>query len=131
MLKTAIAPVEYHRRSINARIRFDEGSHRSFIISELAKQLSLTAERGEIISLSTFGGTTTLVKRVEVSTIYLQTLQGETVSIEVFIIPKIAAPLQNFSTVDLHNLPHLKGLILAYPITDEHSFETDLLSGAC
>ena len=64
------------------------------------------------------------------STIHLQTLQGEKVPIEVISIPKIAAPLQNFATVDLHSLPHLKGLRLAHPITDEQTIEVDLLIGA-
>ena len=49
---------------------------------------------------------------------------------EVISIPKIATPLQNFATVNLHSLPHLKGLRLAHPITDEQSFEVDLLIGA-
>ena len=44
--------------------------------SELVEQLGSTPEREESMSLSTFGGTTTAVKKVEVSTIHLQTLQG-------------------------------------------------------
>ena len=60
----------------------------------------------------------------------MQTPVGETIPIEVIIVPTIAAPLQNFTTFDLHNLPHLKGVTFAHPITNEHTFEIDLLIGA-
>jgi hypothetical protein len=49
---------------------------------------------------------------------------------QAIIVPTIAAPLQSFTTIDLHNLPHLKGLTFAHPITNEHTFDIDLLIGA-
>ena len=49
VLKTAIAPVEYHGRSVNVRILFYEGSHRSFITSEPVEQLGSTPEREEFM----------------------------------------------------------------------------------
>ncbi|CAB3989911.1 Hypothetical predicted protein [Paramuricea clavata] len=130
LLKTAISPIEYIGSTVTAHILFDEGSHRSFITSSLARNVGLTAEREETLSLATFGGTTTSVRRVEVGTINLQTPVGENIPIEVIIVPTIAAPLQSFSTIDLHNLPHLKGLTFAHPITNEHTFDIDLLIGA-
>lgn len=102
----------------------------SFITSDLARQLELVHEREEIISLSAFDGTSTSVKRVEVATIHLQPDQGGTIPIETIIVPTIATPLQNQATVHLQDLPHLQGLKLAHPISDEDLFEIDLLIGA-
>ncbi|CAB4008040.1 Hypothetical predicted protein [Paramuricea clavata] len=130
LLKTAVSPIEYIGSTVTAHILFDEGSHRSFITGSLARNVGLTAEREETLSLSTFGGTTTSVRRVEVGTINLQTPVGENIPIEVIIVPTIAAPLQSFTTIDLHSLPDLKGLTFAHPITNEHTFDIDLLIGA-
>lgn len=101
LLKTAISPIEYLGSTVTAHILFDEGSHRSFITSSLARNVGLTAERKETLSLSTFGGTSTSVRRVEVGTINLQTPVGENIPIEVIIVPTIAALLQSFTTIDL------------------------------
>ena len=69
LLKTAISPVEHHGRTVSAHILFDEGSQRSSVTGDLARQLLLTLEKEETISLSAFGGTSSSVKRVAVSTI--------------------------------------------------------------
>ncbi|CAB4005695.1 Hypothetical predicted protein, partial [Paramuricea clavata] len=45
LLKTAISPIEYIGSTVTAHILFDEGSHRSFITSSLARNAGLTAER--------------------------------------------------------------------------------------
>ena len=92
--------------------------------------MGLTVGRQETIFLSTFGGKTSSLRRVEVGTINLQTPNGEGIPIEVIIVPEIAAPLQDFATIDVHSLSHLKGLTFAHPITDEHTFEIRLLIGA-
>ena len=130
LLKTAISPVEHHGRTVCAHILFDEGSQRSFVTGDLARQLLLTPEKEETISLSAFGGTSSSVKRVAVSTITLLTDDGEPIPIEVIVVPTIAAPIQNHMVNDLQTLPHLQGLKLAHPITDEDMFQIDLLIGA-
>ena len=129
LLKTAISPVEHRGRTVSAHILFDEGSQRSFITGDLARQLHLTPEKEETISLSAFGGTASSVKRVAVSTISLLSDDGEPILIEVIVVPTIAAPIQNHMVNDLQTLPHLKGLKLAHPITDEDPFQIDLLIG--
>jgi hypothetical protein len=48
-----------------------------------------------------------------------------TIPIETIVVPAIAAPLQNYATVDVHNLPHLKGLKLAHPISNKTFFGID------
>ena len=130
LLKTAIAPVEHHGRRVNAHILFDEGSQRSFIADDLARQLHLIPSRKELISLSAFGGTSSSVKQVEVANIHLQSDNGEPIPVEVIIVPKIAAPLQNHMSVDILTLPHLQGLKLAHPLQNEELFQIDLLIGA-
>lgn len=93
LLKTAISPVQHHGRTVSAHILFDEGSQRSFITGDLARQLHLTPEKGETISLSAFGSKSSSVKRVEVSTITLLTDDGEPILIEVIVVPTIATPI--------------------------------------
>ena len=122
LLKTVISPIEHNISLTSLHILFDEGSHRSFITNNLARFIGLTVDRQETLSLSTFGGSTSLMRRVEVGTINLQTPNGEGIPIEVIIVPEIAAPLQDFATFDVHSLPHLKGLTFAHPIADEHTF---------
>ena len=130
LLKTAISLVKHHGRTVSAHILFDEGSQRSFITDDLVRQLNLTSEKEETISLSAFGGTSSSVKRVAVSTITLLTDDEEPIPIEVIVVPTIAAPIQNHMVNDLQTLPHLQGLKLAHPITDEDLFQIDLLIGA-
>ena len=70
------------------------------------------------------------MRRVEVGTINLQTPNGEGIPIEVIIVPEIAAPLHDFAAIEVHSLPHFKGLTFAHPITNEHTFEINLLIGS-
>ena len=129
LLKTAISPVKHQGRTVSAHILFDEGSQRFFITGDLARQLDLTSEKEETISLSAFGGTSSSVKRVAVSTITLLTDDEEPIPIEVIVVPTIAATIQNQMVNDLKSLPHLQGLTLAHPITEEDLFQVDFLNG--
>ncbi|CAH3113096.1 unnamed protein product, partial [Porites lobata] len=79
----------HHRR---AHILFDEGSQRSFITSDVATKLDLKPEMQETISLSTFGGNTSSVKRIDTATVFVETAQEENIPIRVIIVPTIAAP---------------------------------------
>ena len=65
LLKTAVASVGSHNNHISWHILFDEGSQRSFITSDVATKLDLKPEMQETISLSTFGGNTSSVKRID------------------------------------------------------------------
>ena len=57
-----------------------------------AAKLDLKPETQEAISLSTFGGNTSSVKRINTATVYLKTTQEETIRVHVIIVPTIAAP---------------------------------------
>ena len=122
LLKTAVTSVGNHNNHIRAHILFDEGSQRSFITSDVATKLDLKPETQETISLSTFGGDTSSVKRIDTATIYLETAQEETIPIRVIIVPTIAAPLTTCTGADVRDLPHLKGLSLAQINVDDSPF---------
>ena len=46
------------------------------------------------------------------------------------VVPHIATPLQNAVTFDVADLPHLKKLPLAHPISTNKEFDISLLVGA-
>ena len=129
LLKTAVASVGSHNNHISAHILFDEGSQRSFITSDVATKLDLKPEMQETISLSTFGGNTSSVKRIDTATVYLETAQEENIPIRVIIVPTIAAPLATYTGANVRELPHLKGLSLAQNV-DDSPFTVDILIGA-
>ena len=59
-----------------------------------------------------------------------QTLAGDQIPISALIVPRIAPPLQNSVHTSLKNIPHLKGLHLAHPVTENENFEISVLIGA-
>ena len=83
----------------------------------------------ETISLSTFGGNTSSVKRIDTATVHLETPQEENIPIRVIIVPTIAAPLATYTGANVRELPHLKGLSLAQNV-DDSPFTVDILIGA-
>ena len=130
ILKTAINSLESPSASATAHILFDEGAQRSFITRELANKLDLSPERSETLNLSVFGGSTTTVKQVDIATVYIRSDSNERIPIQVVIIPTIAAPQNSFLTADIRNLPHLRDLKLAHPVTSDDQFQISLLIGA-
>ena len=130
LLKTAIATVESPEKTATAHILFDEGAQRSFITEALAKKLNLTADKTETLHLSVFGGDQTTVKKFDVATVSLRTDNGQTIPIRVVVIPVIAVPQKNHVTTAIHDLPYLKGLKLAHPVTNDEQFTITLLIGA-
>ncbi|XP_068692428.1 uncharacterized protein [Montipora foliosa] len=110
--------------------RHVEGSQCSFVTSDVAAKLDLKQETQDAISLSTFGGNTSSVKRMNTATIYLETTQEETIPIHVIIVPTIAAPLTTYTGANVRDLPHLRGLTLAHVNVDDSPFTVDILIGA-
>ena len=113
-----------------ANILFDEGVQRSFITSTLADQLGLQTSEREDIHLSAFGAQTSAVRQLPVATVNVVTTSGEKIPLQVLVVEKIATPLQNHLHQNVQDLPYLRGLRLAHPITSEESFEVSLLIGA-
>ena len=130
LLKTAIAPVISGSTRINANILFNEGAQRSFICSELARKLQPIPDTTTQVALSSFGANSPSLQTLEVTTIQIQALNGNRISVSVLVVPHIATPLQNSCTLELDKLPHLRGLKLANPVSDEPEFSVSILIGA-
>ena len=130
LLKTAIAPVISGGTRINANILFDEGAQKSFICSELASKLQLIPDTTTQVALSSFGANSPSLQTLEMTTIQIQTLNGDRIPVYVLIVPHIATPLQNSCTLERDTLPHLRELKLANPVSDELEFSVSILIGA-
>ena len=130
LLKTAVANVYANNTGIEANILLDEGSQRSFLTECLARSLQLQPDHTEDICLASFGSSTGLLRRLNVATIFLETITGDKLPLSVLLVPAIAAPIQNTSCSAIANLPYLKGLKLANPLTAGEQFNITLLIGA-
>ena len=128
LLKTAIADVEYHLQIAQANILFDEGAQRSFITEHLAAELALPMQNREFVKLAAFGENMDKGRYFEKGRVYLKTDAGS-IPIDVLVIPTIAAPLQNIPQ-RIQQLPYLRDLKLAHPISGSSSFAIDMLIGA-
>ena len=129
LLKTAVTEVKSDKTSAVANVLFDEGAQRSFISQQLADVLHLTPSRQETITLAAFGANTMTPQSLGAASIKVVAKTGELIPLSVLIVPKIAAPLQTVSHLQLHRLPYLQGLALACPIIADKPFEISLLIG--
>ena len=62
--------------------------------------------------------------------INLKTKSGRLVPLTVLIVLDIAVPLRNTTNERVRQLPYLKGLLLAHPVTTNENFRISLLNGA-
>ena len=115
LLKTAVAKVTSQNRCVETNILLDEGSQRSFITEELACILGLQPYSKELITISPFGTKHPICSHLNVSRVTLLTRSGEELLLSVLVVPFIATPFQNCTSLDLSELPHLQGLQLAHP----------------
>ena len=113
-----------------AHILFDEGSQRSFLTEKLANLLEVVPHSSEHISLTSFGLIQSLLRRLDSVIINLKTSTGHLMPILVLVVPNITAPLNNIIRTTLSNVPYLKGLSLAHPVSSAENFEISLLIGA-
>ena len=127
ILKTVIATVSAGGRHTKANILFDEGAQRSFVSQKLSTLLKLHPHNTENIRISGFGAESPSDQLLGTVNIYVQSLPGEQMPASALIVPYIATPLQNSFQACVKNIPHLQGLVLAYPITRG---EISLLIGA-
>jgi len=130
LLKTAIATVVNGSVQAEAHILFDEGSQRSFLTEKLARLLEVVPCSSEHISLTSFGSTRPLPRRLDNVIINLKTSKGELMPILALVVPNIAAPLNNTIRTTLRDVPYLQGLPLAHPVSSAENFEISLLVGA-
>ena len=129
LLKTAISTVSAGPISVEGNILFDEGAQCSFISQDLADRLCLKATHTERISLSSFGNTISATRFLHVASISVHTQDQSAIPMSVLVVPKLAAPLQNSVRMEIRDVPYLKDLKLAHPITEDDNFEINILVG--
>ncbi|XP_063435623.1 uncharacterized protein LOC134716543 [Mytilus trossulus] len=130
LLKTAIATVHSNAQvSMDANILFDEGAQRSFITESLAEQLELKQNGTEAISISGFGGGNGSIRHLKTADIFVLTEDGSRIQLNILIVPEIASPIR-IHTTETTNLPYLRGLKLAHPLSGHDVFCVNLLIGA-
>jgi hypothetical protein len=129
-LKTAIATVSIGQLYCEANILLDEGAQRSFITTDLANQLGVLPSQTEEISLSAFGAETSARRHLPLTTVRIITRTGQQLPLQVLVVDEIATPLQIPLREHMSDMPHLKNLTLAHPITAEEHFRISLLIGA-
>ena len=130
LLKTAITTVSAGSISTEGNILFDEGAQHSFISQKIADRLSLHPPHSEQISLSSFGNLASSDRFLQVATILVHTQDRSVIPISVLVVPQLAAPLQNSVWMEVSKMPYLKHLQLAHPVTEDDSFEINILVGA-
>jgi len=129
LLKTAVSQVKVGNLSRDANILLDEGAQRSFITKDLADDLGAKPVSTQNISMSSFGSTEHSLRRLEVTTVDVITEQGDKIPLRVLVVPHIATPLKRQHNADINNMPHLRGLRLAHPVSSGN-FSINLLIGA-
>ena len=60
----------------------------------------------------------------------IHALSGDKIPISVLVVPRIAPPIQKSMHASLMHLPHIMGIKLAHPFTDDENFELSILIGA-
>ena len=130
LLKTATATIATSNHQATAHVLFDEGSQRSFILQSLADEMGLQPYKTDKIFLSTFGAHSPSINTLNVAQINLVTNSGEQLPLSVLIVPTIASPILNIVESDISQLPYLRNLPLAHPVTTDRQFHISLLIGA-
>ena len=129
LLKTAIAPIIAGDHKTQVNILFDEGAQRSFISIDMVKELGISSTSTTDISLASFGSVSRLHQKLGVTTVEIETVTGELISISALIVPTIAAPIQNVVLISVSTMPHLRGLKLSHPVTSHKNFTVSFLIG--
>ena len=127
LLKTANAVVSSDTVRAEGNILFYEGS---FVTQQLANHLQLQPTHHETVSVSSFRAQVTSPNSLDVATLFIYTLRGSRIPISVLIVPKLAAPIRNSVRACLKDIPYLKDLPLAHPVTSDENFEISVLIGA-
>lgn len=130
LLKTAITGISAGSTAVEGHILFDERAQHLFITQEFADKLQLQLIRHKNICVSSFGAQASAPRRIAVASMLVHTLKEGPIPVSLLIVPKLAAPICNSIYAHLNNLPHLKGLQLAYPVTTDENFCISVLIGA-
>ena len=69
-------------------------------------------------------------RSLEVVTLFVHTLSGSCIPISALVVPKFVTPIHNSVCACLKEIPYLKDLPLAHPVTSDENFEISVLIGA-
>ena len=81
------------------------------------------------ICLFTFGDNNPISQKLDVASIRLKTRSGRYIPLSLLIVPDIAVPLTNTISKEVVQLPYLRELPLAHPVTTDENFKISLLIG--
>ena len=70
------------------------------------------------------------IQNTPVTTIEIETTNGELIPVSTLVVPTIAAPIQNAIPIALSSMPHLQGLKQVHPVTSDKNFTISILIGA-
>jgi len=94
----------------------------------MVKELGISPTSSANISLASFSTASRKPQRLPVTTIEIETTNGELIPVST-LVPTIAAPIQNAIPIALSSMPQLQGLELAYPVTSNKNFTISILIG--
>ena len=92
--------------------------------------MGLETSENESVHLSAFRGQASAMRHLPLVTLNVVTTSGAKIPLRVFVVEKITTPLQTHVQQGVEDLPHLRGLKLAHPISSAESFDVSLLIGA-
>ena len=71
-----------------------------------------------------------LFRSLEVATLFVYTLKSARIPILVLIVQQLAASIRNSVHTHLSEVPYLKSLTLAHPVTGDENFQISVIVGA-
>ena len=95
----------------------------------MVKELEIPSNSNANISLASFGTASRTHQHLPVTTVKIETANGELIPIST-LVPMIAAPIQNAVPIALSTMPYLQGLKLAHPVISNKNFTIQILIGA-
>ena len=82
-------------RFFNARMVFDSGSQRSYILENLQKTLNLSIAGQDTLLVKTFGESTAKLRRCDIVQMAVEADDGMQVHVSAYVVPVICAPISN------------------------------------
>ena len=92
----------------------------------MANELQITPVSITDVAVASFGTTALTQQKLGTTMVEVGTGSGELILLSVLIVPSISATIQNSISTFVHSMPHLRGLILAQPVTSEGNFTISL-----
>ena len=129
--QTVVCNPEYPELSCPVRLVFDCGSQRSYVTERVVKELSVTTEARQPLTIMTFGSRRKSPQTCGLARLNLVFRNGDTAPIDLFTIPHVCEPVacQPIS-ICKENFDHLMTLDLADPSDGSSPLDIDILIGS-